>query len=112
MKQAIVIRSDLKMSRGKAAAQAAHGSLEAYKHASDDIRKQWESEGYKKIVLKASSEKELIEIFNAAKKAKLPAALIRDAGHTQLEPGTATCVGIGPSEDEKIDSVAGKLRLL
>ena len=112
MKQAIVMRADLKMTKGKLAAQAAHASLEAYKKADSDAIESWENEGQKKVVLKVSGEKELIEVFMNAKKAKIPAALIRDAGMTQLEPGTATCVGLGPEEDETIDKVAGKLKLL
>lgn len=111
MKQAIIIRADLKMSKGKLAAQAAHASLEAYKKAGQLNVELWESEGQKKVVLKVSGEKELAEIFMAAKRAKIPAALIRDAGKTQLEPGTTTCAGIGPDEDEKIDKVCGKLKL-
>ncbi len=111
MKQAIIIRADLKMSKGKLAAQAAHASLEAYKKADPKAAEWWESEGQKKVVLKVSGEKELVEIFMSAKRAKIPAALIRDAGKTQLEPGTTTCVGIGPAEDEEIDKVCGKLKL-
>lgn len=112
MKQAIIMRTDLNMSKGKLAAQAAHASIEAYKKADSDALESWESEGQKKVVLKVSGEKELIEVFMNAKKAKIPAALIHDAGKTQVEPGTATCVGIGPDEDEKIDKIVGKLKLL
>lgn len=112
MKQAIIIRSDLKMSRGKIAAQAAHASLEAYKKANPECVEKWDDEGQKKVVLKVSGENALVGIFMSAKKSKIPAALIRDAGRTQLEPGTATCVGIGPSRDEEIDKIAGKLKLL
>lgn len=112
MKQAIIIRTDLKMSKGKAAAQSAHASLEAYKKTDEDVRKEWESEGQKKVVLKVSSEKELLEIFMSAKRVKLPAALIRDAGKTQLLPGTATCVAVGPGEDSAIDKISGRLKLL
>ncbi len=112
MKQAIIIRTDLNMSKGKMAAQAAHASLEAYKKTDSSDAQVWEIEGQKKVVLKVSGEKNLVDVFMNAKKAKIPAALIHDAGKTQIEPGTATCVGIGPSEDEKIDRIAGKLKLL
>src|SRR3989338_5976051 len=101
MKQAIIVRKDLELGKGKIAAQSSHASLEAYKKADDDAKEEWESEGQKKIVLKCSNEKELLEIFMEAKKAKLPAALIIDAGHTQTEPGTKTAVGIGPAEDSE-----------
>jgi peptidyl-tRNA hydrolase, PTH2 family len=111
VKQAIILRKDVEMGKGKAAAQASHASLEAYKKASADAREEWESEGQKKIVLKADSEKQLIEIFMSAKKHKLPAALISDAGHTQVEPGTKTAVAIGPASDEEIDKIVGRLKL-
>ncbi len=111
MKQAIVIRTDIKMSKGKLAAQASHASLDAYKKAGSGDSESWESEGQKKVVLKVGGEKELIEIFMSAKRAKIPAALIRDAGRTELLPGTATCVGIGPADDVAVDKICGKLKL-
>ncbi|MFH0713229.1 MAG: peptidyl-tRNA hydrolase Pth2 [Candidatus Micrarchaeota archaeon] len=111
-KQAIIIRADLQMGKGKIASQASHASLQAYLKTDEETRDEWENEGMKKITLKVNSENELIEIFNAAKKRKLSTALIRDAGHTQVEPGTITTVGIGPAEEDEIDVITGKLKLL
>ena len=34
------------------------------------------------------------------------------AGKTVVAPGTKTCVGIGPEEEEKLDSITGELNLL
>ena len=65
-----------------------------------------------KVVLKVKDEKELLHYFQLAKEADLVTALITDAGHTVVAPGTKTCVGIGPDEEEKIDSITGKLLLL
>ena len=47
-----------------------------------------------------------------AKKAKLPCAIIKDAGHTQLEPGTITALAIGPAEEDVIDKITKNLKLL
>ncbi len=65
-----------------------------------------------KIVLKVKDEKELLHYFQQAKDAGLVAVLISDAGKTVIAPGTKTCVGIGPDEEEKIDKITGKLGLL
>ena len=42
----------------------------------------------------------------------LKTALIQDAGHTVVEPGTITCLGIGPDEEEKINGITGKLKMM
>ena len=98
MKQSIILRRDLKLSAGKAAAQASHASVEAYKKASEESQEEWESEGQKKVVLRVANKKELRDLFMQAKREKLPCALIKDAGHTQIALGTITAVAIGPAE--------------
>lgn len=112
MKQAIVIRADLKMGKGKIAAQASHASIGAFVKADGKDKELWLREGMMKIVVKVSSEKELDEVYKNARGMKLPTDIVSDAGRTQLEPGTKTAVGIGPAEDDKIDAVTGKMKLL
>lgn len=112
MKLVIVMRTDLKMGKGKIAAQACHACLGCYKKADKEIIKKWEADGQKKVVLKVSSEQELIELYTATKQTNLSCSLITDAGHTQIEPNTKTCLGIGPGTDEEIDNITGDLKLL
>jgi PTH2 family peptidyl-tRNA hydrolase len=112
IKQVIVIRKDLKMSLGKAIAQACHAAIEAYKNSNKEIVKKWEESGSKKVVLKVNSLEELLKIYEEAKKNGLVVSLIRDAGKTQLEEGTITCIAIGPDYSEKIDKITGNLKLL
>lgn len=114
MAQAIIIRTDLGMGRGKAAAQAAHASVSALRRCEKEdgeTARQWEAEGQKKIVLKVSSEGELLSLYEKMKR-EVPCALIRDAGHTQLEPGTVTCFGAGPADEAKINKYCQDLKLL
>ena len=115
MKQAIVVRSDLRMGKGKVAAQVAHASLasaEAARERKTTWYEEWKEEGQAKIVLKVESEAELSELFRKAKSAGLPATLVQDRGLTQVEPGTVTCLGIGPGPDAAVDEISGKLKLL
>ncbi len=114
-KQAIVVRKDLGMGVGKLAAQCSHASLSAYQAAkakSPDIATTWEQGGQKKIVLKVQSEQELLDYFEKCKRARIPVSLIRDAGNTQLDPGTITCFGAGPWDEKEIDTILGMLKLL
>lgn len=110
-KQVIVVRNDLKMGKGKLVAQACHASLGAVMLADKKTLKKWERFA-KKVVLKVDSEKEILEIYKKVKKEKIPCFLVKDAGLTQLEPGTMTALGIGPAENKKIDKTTGKLKLL
>ncbi len=112
MKQVILIRQDLKLPKGKACAQVAHASVEAVLKADSQVVKTWRSEGMAKIVLKVKDEKELIQYFQNAKDEGLAVSLITDAGRTVVAPGTKTCAGIGPAEDDQIDSITDELKLL
>jgi PTH2 family peptidyl-tRNA hydrolase len=111
MKQAIVARTDIGMGKGKLAAQVAHASLSAYEDTDDRTRKEWKGSGQKKVVLKAQGEKELFRLADLADREGLPNAIIRDAGHTQLDPGTVTALAIGPGPDNIVDKVTGDLSL-
>lgn len=113
-KQSIVIRDDIKMSRGKIAAQAAHAAVAAAELARKtypEWYEKWLEEGQKKVVLKVSSEKELLELYEKAKK-NLPAVVIRDMGLTEIPPGTITAIAIGPAPEKLVDDVTGHLPLL
>jgi len=114
-KQVVIVRSDLNMSRGKIAVQVAHASLmaafEAYKEHREWFTAWWES-GQKKVVVKVSNEGELLELYEKARQRGLPASLVRDAGLTELPPGTLTAVAIGPCPTKLVDELTGGLKLL
>jgi PTH2 family peptidyl-tRNA hydrolase len=114
-KQVIVFRSDLKLSKGKIAAQAGHAAVSAAEEAHKRHRGWWDSwlfEGQRKIAVKVKDEEELLELEEAAKELGLPYALIVDRGLTEIPPGTVTCLGIGPAPAEKVDRLTGHLPLL
>jgi len=111
-KQVILCRTDLKMSKGKLAAQVSHASVETMVKSHKDDIENWRDQGMKKSILKVISRQQLFYYKRKAEDAGLVCGLIIDAGHTQLKPGTPTCLGIGPDKEEKIDAVTGKLKLI
>lgn len=114
-KQVIVFRSDLKLSKGKASAQAGHAAIssaeEARKHRKEWFEG-WLREGQCKIAVKVKNEKELFKLEAEAKELGLPNALIVDRGLTEIPSGTVTCLGIGPAPVERVDKITGLLPLL
>jgi PTH2 family peptidyl-tRNA hydrolase len=114
-KQVIVFRGDLKIGKGKIAAQAGHAAVSAAEEAHKRHRTWWEAwlfEGQRKIAEKVKDEKELNELETQAKELGLPSALIVDRGLTQIPEGTVTCLGIGPAPAALVDKLTGKLPLL
>jgi PTH2 family peptidyl-tRNA hydrolase len=112
IKQVILVRSDLKLTKGKIAAQAAHAAVEATHRADKDVVKEWRSQGMPKIAVKVESKEDLLKHIQFAKDAGLVTATITDAGKTCVAPGTMTCGAIGPAEEESIDRITAELKLL
>jgi len=114
IKQVIIVRTDLEMGKGKIAAQVGHACVlgaENVRKSHPDWFKEWWG-GQEKIAVKVNSLKDLEEIKNSAISLNLPWSEVTDAGHTQIAPGTLTCISIGPAPEELIDKVTGHLKLL
>ena len=142
-KQVIVIRKDLTMRRGKQIAQAAHASMKVildmmiydlgkvfpgeYEFEDSDINyanmtlemrrgsalHEWLNGSFAKICVYVNSEEELLEIYQKAKDAEIPTALITDSGKTEFKGvATNTVVAVGPDWSENIDPITGHLKLL
>lgn len=114
-KQVIAVRTDLGMSKGKMAVQVAHGSVSAAERARVTKQEEWRAwmrEGQKKVAVKVISEEEILELRRQAITHSLPHAIIRDAGMTELPPGTLTVIGIGPAKTQAVDAVTKDLKLL
>ncbi len=115
IKQVIVVRRDLGMGTGKIAAQVGHACVLGAEHVRKSNRgwyDEWTEHGQEKVVLKVSSLSELEDIKKHAISLDLPWSEVTDAGHTQIEPGTVTCISIGPAPEVVVDKVTQKLKLL
>lgn len=112
LKQVILVRTDLKMPKGKLAVQCSHAVVESVLKTDKDKLKKWLDEGAKKVILKVANEKELIKYDKLAKNFGLKTALIKDSGKTFFKKPTITCLGIGPDFEEKIDKVSKHLKII
>ncbi|MGC8599550.1 MAG: peptidyl-tRNA hydrolase Pth2 [Nitrososphaeria archaeon] len=111
----LLIRTDLKMSRGKMVAQGAHAAVAAALMCRDmlpDVFSGWYTQGAAKIALKVNSESEMIDLVRKAESLGLITYIVEDMGLTEVPPGTKTAAAIGPGPESKIDQVTGKLKLL
>ena len=114
-KMTVLMRDDLKMSKGKIAAQAGHAAVNcalSIKKKDPDAFEKWTCSGQPIIVLKISSERELFEFKAVADAQSLNNSVVCDAGRTQIEPGTITCLGIGPATSAVLDKITGELKML
>lgn len=121
LKQVIVMRTDLNMRKGKMIAQGAHASIWCMiglvfdlpgNRTIDANIARWISQGMTKICVRCNSEAELMEIAAKARAAGLRCHVIRDAGHTEFDGPTRTCLAIGPNLASEVDEITGGLKLL
>ncbi|XP_064619956.1 peptidyl-tRNA hydrolase 2, mitochondrial-like [Lineus longissimus] len=113
-KMVLVVRTDLKMGKGKVAAQCSHAAVNCCQkllRSDAQVLRQWEYRGQAKVVLKTDTEASLLELAKHARALGLTAAVIQDAGRTQIAPGSKTVLGVGPGPASLVDQVTGQLKL-
>tara|TARA_B100000678_G_scaffold81102_1_gene67457 strand:- start:307 stop:675 length:369 start_codon:yes stop_codon:yes gene_type:complete len=111
----LVTRDDLKLSKGKLAAQCSHAAVNCAMKAKKKtarLYERWNNAGARKIVVRADNEQHLRRLYAKALEGGLTCDLIKDAGHTEIPPGTVTVLGIGPSPRSAVDAITSDLKLL
>ncbi|OQS04825.1 peptidyl-tRNA hydrolase [Thraustotheca clavata] len=114
-KMVLVVRNDLKMGKGKIAAQCGHATLGAYKRAvkrTPQALECWEALGQAKVALKVETEADMLELAARAKELGLVHYVVVDAGRTQIAPDTKTVLAVGPAPNGDIDNLTGHLKLM
>ncbi|MBI2664236.1 peptidyl-tRNA hydrolase [Candidatus Woesearchaeota archaeon] len=111
-KLVILVRQDLKLPKGKLAAQCSHAAVDCVLKSDRRMVDRWINDAGKKVVLKVADKKELLEFKKLADDENLKSALITDAGRTTVQPGTVTCLGIGPDEEKKVDALTKHLKMV
>lgn len=136
-KQMIVMRRDLKMRKGKIAAQSGHACVEATlmalaregrlqdvrldraqgwvrldRRGDDTALTDWFGAGVAKVCVYVDSEQELLDLADRGRGLGFAVALVRDAGHTEFHGDpTYTCLAFEPLYPEQIDPLTGGLPL-
>ncbi|KXS21801.1 hypothetical protein M427DRAFT_51175 [Gonapodya prolifera JEL478] len=102
---AIFVRTDVPMTRGKAAAQCGHAAIAA-REAAEKAGKPF-PHPVPLLIFRASSEDHMHILRRHSRLATSSVSYtsILDAGRTQLEPGTRTVAALGPTVWEDIVSV-------
>ncbi|HII89648.1 MAG TPA: peptidyl-tRNA hydrolase [Candidatus Thalassarchaeaceae archaeon] len=111
----IVTRKDLQLSKGKLAAQVGHAVMECVLKADRVTPKnldRYRKEGARKIVVAARDLDEMKRLYGAISSVGIVCHLVRDAGHTEIPPGTITVMGVGPAPRESIDVFTSDLQLV
>lgn len=108
LKIVLAVRQDLKMGKGKVAAQCCHAAVACVQSSDEYYLREWENRGAAKIALKAPDEDTIQNVANAARRAGLNYYVVRDAGRTQIAAGSITVCGIGPAPVSEIDKITGR----
>ena len=111
---ALILRGELRLTAGKAIAQAAHAAVDLARIAESRtplVAARWRATGQKKIALRAETLDEMLALERRARSLHLPLVWIEDAGLTEVPAGTRTCLAIGPAPSALLDPVTGNLDL-
>ena len=113
IKMCVLVRDDLKMSKGKVLAQVSHTIVDATVKAYTQTQLffKWRADGEKIVILKVPNEKTLMYIMNIAQRKGVNCGYTVDAGLTEVLPGTKTVGFVGPNFEDKVDKLTGQLKL-
>ena len=114
-KMVLCVNMELKMGKGKVAAQCGHAAVGCYKRAlrlCPNGVKAWEYTGCAKIAVKCPTEAEMGEIQSRAAQVGIPTYLVEDAGRTQIAAGSRTVVGLGPAPVRVFEGITSHLKLM
>ena len=120
VKQVIVMRKDLRLSKGQMVVQGAHASIafltNLIRAYPNDIipfykcEEQWINGTFYKVCLAAKDEEELLYIGSEAVNRGLKVYYIQE--NDLFDEPTITCIAIGPNYSSIIDPITGHLKLL
>ena len=118
MIQTFLVNTDLKMRKGKIAAQVAHGETlymsDVYSPLHEDMKERsgvWINGGMHKIVLKATEE-EMLKIIQELNYFDIMCYVVRDFGLTQVPEDSFTVLAVEPLSKVSHKDLFSEFKLL
>ena len=110
----IVTRKDLQLSKGNLQHRSATLSWNVHSKQIElfkDSRKLQERR-VEKDSGRGKDVDEMKRLYGAISSVGIVCHLVKDAGHTEIPPGTVTVLGIGPAPRDSVDAFTGDLQLV
>ena len=109
----LIVRIDLKMGRGKIAAQCGHATQDLLLRCrSREALRDYICGASPKIVLKVNNEEEMDTIRKECRDLGLLTHQVIDVGRTQVPAGSKTVLGVGPVRKSIVPQSIKNLKLL
>lgn len=116
LKMVLIVRQDIRLSKGKTSSQCAHAAVMCYERSLSCGRKNfldtWKVLGQPKVVLRIENAQQMEKLYSLATSQGIIAVLVHDAGRTEIPSGTLTVLGLGPDCSDKLKEIVGKLKVL
>ena len=115
VKMVFIINSELKMGKGKIAAQVGHAAVSSTLKSGEitpHLFEAWLAAGQKKICVKGKDAEHLLKLEKKCKSLGINSVKTHDAGHTQIPSGSLTVLSLGPDIESNLDPITGDLKLL
>jgi len=115
VKMVFIINSELKMGKGKIAAQVGHAAVSSTLKSGDktpELLEAWLASGQKKICVKGNDAEHLLQLEKQSRERDITTVKINDAGHTQIPSGSLTVLSLGPDMETNLNKITGDLKLL
>lgn len=107
-----LVRTDLKMSKGKIVAQCCHAVEDLITRCPRPLLLKYKNCNHPKICLRINDLDHMNEIINHCSDLSIQFYKVIDAGLTQVDPNTPTVLGIGPVSKQSTKHFLSSLKLL
>lgn len=115
LKMWLAVRQDINMSKGKLAAQAGHAYGDLYLAAAlhiPEVFQTYRDHATPKITVKAKNAEAIQRIVVECASANICCETVRDAGRSELEPGTVTVAAFGPAYYDELPKFLQRLQVM